>query len=113
MRYTASIHLKQADTEGRIPASILDEYIREELLRQLGTALKPQLAIQRGRAEVGSQAGSLASQVNFTTELVILQADQWHQLKEQLSGWCRLLFPDEPQRLDDLLHALEMGNSCS
>lgn len=107
MRYKASIHLKQADTAGRVPASILDGFVREELLRQISAALKPNLTVEQAIVTENAQPVAYTDQVDFTTELVILPSNQWNQFIEQLRQWCDNQLPNETHELNALLSALE------
>ncbi len=107
MRYKASVHLRKADTAGRVPASILDGVVRQELLGQIGTALKPHLTIQQAVVTDELQPAAHADRINFTTELVILPGEQWNQFKEQLSQWCKAHFPAESDNQQTLFETLE------
>ncbi|WP_080057981.1 hypothetical protein [Spirosoma aerolatum] len=107
MKYQASTHLKLADTTGRVPASILDGFIREELLRQISTALKSHLPIHRSPFTNPSQVTNQTDQVNFTTELVILSCDQWYRFRLEIDHYCLDLPTDKRHELQALLDAME------
>ncbi|QJD80543.1 hypothetical protein [Spirosoma rhododendri] len=70
----ASTTLKKTDTDGRIPAYTLDQYVRSELSKQLIEAVKPTLSVSRDNTD--------APTVDFKTELVLLTSAQWQYLKD-------------------------------
>ncbi|GAB3507860.1 hypothetical protein GCM10027341_43020 [Spirosoma knui] len=107
MRYKASVHLKKADTSGRVPASILDGFVREELLQKISAAIKPHLVIRQPAFTDLTQSETQADQVNFTTELIVLPGDRWNQFREQLSQWGHHLAADEFHHLQALLDTVE------
>lgn len=106
MKYTSSIQLKKADTEGHIPASIVDEYVRQELIRQVGIALKPYLSVQE-RSSENDRLNAHANLINFTTELVVLSVAELNCFTDQLSDYFRLIPVEERHRLQTLIDTLE------
>jgi len=95
MKCKATVTLKKADTDGRVPMHTLDEYVRGELLRQVGTALKPHFPVLRSDQDHESVSVLNHPFVDFTTELVVLQPVQWHQLKASLGQAFSALPADE------------------
>ena len=113
MKYKASVYLKKADTAGRVPASVLDEFVRTELLGQIGTALKPHLIIQQADVTDGSQSVTHTERVDFTTELIILPTEQWNHFRDQFSQWFISQDTNKSSGLLALFDALENSRSNS
>lgn len=109
MTYKAITTLKKTDTEGRIPAYTLDQYVRSELSQQLIDAVKPRLLIHRSDqiSESDHPAGSPV--VTFTTELILLKPEQWQQLKKSLSGSFDSLSSDQQHVLQQLIDDVEVN----
>ena len=109
MKYKATVTLKKADTDGRVPMHTLDEYVRGELLRQVGTALKPHFPISR--SDQALEPFTVLNQpfVDFTTELVVLHPGQWHQLKASLSQALTTLSADDQKDLQLLIDRIELS----
>lgn len=84
MKYTASVQLKKADTDGQVPASILDEYVRQELIRQVGACLKPHLVVRKV-LDPTPCSNPHTGQVSFMAEGLLLSAAEWNCVKEQLN----------------------------
>ncbi|GAB4047402.1 hypothetical protein [Spirosoma litoris] len=80
MHYKLTTTLKKADTEGRIPAYTLDQYIRGELAQQLIKLVSPRLPVAR----TDKPAHENPETVEFMAELTLLKSHQWQQLKRSL-----------------------------
>lgn len=106
MKYNASVQLKKADTEGRVPASILDEYVRQELIRQVGACLKPHLLIRKVM-DTTSCGDAHTSLVSFISEGVLLSAAEWNCVKEQLSHGFDSPIAGDLRSLQTLIDSIE------
>ncbi|MBC3789161.1 hypothetical protein [Spirosoma utsteinense] len=106
MKYTASVQLKKADTEGQVPASILDEYVRQELIRLVGACLKPHLIVRKmmDTTDCGDAHTDL---VNFISDGVVLSAAEWNCVKEQLSHGFGSPIAGELRSLQTLIDSIE------
>ncbi|MBD2756494.1 hypothetical protein [Spirosoma validum] len=103
MNYKAITTLKKADTEGRIPAYTLDQYVRSELCHQLAEAIKQRLLITRSDANQPT--------VDFSTELILLSSDQWRLIKETLHYSAESVPSDLQLAIQQLIN--EVDTSCS
>lgn len=103
MNYKAITTLKKDDTEGRIPAYTLDQYVRSELCRQLTESVKQRLHVTR------SDNNPLT--VDFSTELFLLKPDQWQLIKETLYHSSESLPSDLQLAVQQLIN--EVDTSCS
>nr|WP_293836010.1 hypothetical protein [uncultured Arsenicibacter sp.] len=70
MHIKATISLKKADTDGRIPASILHEFVIAELLNQVNQSLRKELTI-RQQADPDR-----ADAVLFSTEFSVVHTNE-------------------------------------
>ncbi|GAB3799135.1 hypothetical protein GCM10028819_21800 [Spirosoma humi] len=109
MTYKAITTLKKTDTEGRIPAYTLDQYVRSELSRQLIDAVKPQLLIHRSDQVSGIDPLESLPIVAFTTELILLKPEQWQLLKKSLGDSFDSLPSDQQQALQQLIDEVEVN----
>ncbi|MVM30810.1 hypothetical protein GO755_12280 [Spirosoma sp. HMF4905] len=105
MNYKLTTTLKKADTEGRIPAYTLDQYIRSELSQQLINQLIPHLSIAR----TDNPANTNQEIVEFSTELILLKSHQWQQVKQSLTGALESLSPDQQISLQKLILEVDQG----
>ncbi|OIN55600.1 hypothetical protein [Arsenicibacter rosenii] len=65
MQIKATISLKKSDTNGRIPASILNEFVLSELLNKVSQSLRNELRIHQ------QTDPDAADNVLFSTEFTI------------------------------------------
>ncbi|GAB4011929.1 hypothetical protein GCM10028808_26800 [Spirosoma migulaei] len=105
MNYKLTTTLKKADTEGRIPAYTLDQYIRQELSQQLIARLTPHLPIDRSTDFLHTNQET----VDFTTELIFLKPHQWQQVKQALTGTLESLPPEQQCSVQQLISEVDQS----
>ncbi|QMW03248.1 hypothetical protein [Spirosoma foliorum] len=105
MHYKLTTTLKKTDTEGRIPAYTLDQYIRGELVQQLIKLVSPRLPVAR----TDKSAYTNPETVEFTAELTLLKSHQWQQLKQSLLGTIESLPTEQQISVQQLIREIDQN----